>query len=211
MKIAADSRYALFASGHGSNARALLEKGFELQRPASLVIVTNADSSLVSFCHDQKNRQGSGVEVVLIQSKIKGLDAAFESEVLSCLQKHRIDWVFLAGFLKILSANFLSLFKKEAKGQILNIHPSLLPLYPGLGGYKKSYQNEDKFFGHTIHFVDEKVDGGAIVRQKKIEADLNLSLADYSEVGKKEENASYAKVLEELLLGTFSVDQSIEV
>ena len=87
-----------------------------------------------------------------------------EKQLLKKLFKHKINLICLAGFMKILSGNFIKKFKKP----ILNIHPSLLPKYKGLNAHKKVIKNKEKYSGSTVHLVSSKLDSGKIILQKKI-------------------------------------------
>jgi len=89
---------------------------------------------------------------------------AAEDKILIELRKKKIHLICLAGFMKILSKNFINKFK----GKILNIHPSLLPKYKGLRTHERAIKNNDKFSGCTVHFVTSKLDSGRIVTQKKV-------------------------------------------
>ena len=94
----------------------------------------------------------------------------FERKTLKLLVENKIELICLAGFMKILSKNFL----REFKGKIINIHPSLLPKYKGLNTFKKAIRNKDKFTGCTVHYVNEKLDGGKIILKKRIEIKSNI-------------------------------------
>ena len=87
-----------------------------------------------------------------------------EKEILELLKKKKINLICLAGFMRILSKNFIQSFK----GQILNIHPSLLPRYKGLNTHERAIKNKDKYSGCTVHFVTAKLDSGKIIIQKKV-------------------------------------------
>ena len=87
-----------------------------------------------------------------------------EKEILELLKKKKINLICLAGFMRILSKNFIQNFK----GQILNIHPSLLPKYKGLNTHERAIKNKDRYSGCTVHFVTAKLDSGKIIIQKKV-------------------------------------------
>ena len=87
-----------------------------------------------------------------------------KKKVITELKKNNIDLICLAGFMKILSKNFI----KNFKGKILNIHPSLLPKYKGLNTHEKAIKNKDKYSGCTVHYVNSKLDSGKIINQKKV-------------------------------------------
>ncbi|MDC0896410.1 phosphoribosylglycinamide formyltransferase, partial [Candidatus Pelagibacter sp.] len=90
--------------------------------------------------------------------------AKTEKEILELLKKKKINLICLAGFMRILSKNFIQSFK----GQILNIHPSLLPKYKGLNTHERAITNKDRYSGCTVHFVSAKLDSGKIIIQKKV-------------------------------------------
>ena len=87
-----------------------------------------------------------------------------EKKILNLLLKRKIKFICLAGFMKILSNNFL----KKFKGKIINIHPSLLPKYKGLNTHKRAIENNEKFSGCTVHYVTSKLDSGKIIMQQKV-------------------------------------------
>ena len=87
-----------------------------------------------------------------------------ENKILKYLEKKKIRLICLAGFMKILSRNFI----KKFKGKIINIHPSLLPKYKGLNTHQRAINNSEKFSGCTIHFVNHKLDSGKIILQKRV-------------------------------------------
>lgn len=192
--------YAIMASGQGSNALALIKKGLDLGRPPQFVIINKADSPLFELAKEQ------GIKVYSILSSPKGIDLDFEARVLNLCETHQVDWLFLAGFLKILSSSFINHFQQLGFSQIVNIHPSLLPKYPGLGGYKLAFTNNDNEFGHTIHLVTEGVDEGPVIYQKVIAREENWNFEEFTTVGKKSENKSYGLVLESLLKNGLSWD-----
>ena len=99
-----------------------------------------------------------------------------ENKVLHCLNNNKIDLICLAGFMKILSKNFINRFN----GKIINIHPSLLPKYKGLNTHERALNNKEKYSGCTVHFVDSRLDSGKIILQKKVKIskkDTETSLA----------------------------------
>lgn len=189
--------YAIFASGEGSNALSLIRKGLELKHPPQFLLCNVEEAPIL------KKASSLGIKTYFVPSLNKGLDSDFENELIQLCRKNNVEWVFLAGFLKILSANFLKEFTSDSLPQVLNIHPSLLPLYPGLGGYKKAYHNGDEFFGHTIHFVTEGVDEGPHILQRKFKRETSWGLDELIDFGKEMENKSYSKVLETLVLNGF--------
>jgi phosphoribosylglycinamide formyltransferase-1 len=197
LKISSNDQYAIFSSGFGSNAKSLIEEGRLLGHLPALVIATNLGSPLEEVC------ERMGIPFVNISSQIKGIDPIFESLILEQIDVFNISWIFLAGFLKILSPSFIESFKSTGGSNIINIHPSLLPQYPGLGAYRKAFSNNDSQYGHTIHLVNEVVDGGEILRQQKLDFKSGSSFEDFEAAGKLAENRSYTLFLRDLLTGDF--------
>ena len=116
----------------------------------------------------------------------------FESIILSNLNKYRINIICLAGYMKIISKNFLRSFKK----QVVNIHPSLLPKFKGLNTYKRILKTKEIKTGCTVHFVNEKLDGGRIIAQKSFYIMLNSNLSDLK---KRTQNLEYSAYPEALI------------
>ena len=159
---------AVFISGTGSNFKNLLKFSKIKKAPISInLVISNVNKAKGLKYADQIN----------IKKKIfnfKDIDA--EKKVLTLLKKEKINLICLAGFMKILSKNFI----KKFNGKIINIHPSLLPKYKGLNTHYKAIANKDKFAGCTVHYVTEKLDSGKIIMQKKIKIaarDNEISLA----------------------------------
>ena len=148
---------AVFISGTGSNLKSLIKFSKLKKSPISIkLIITN-------------NKLAKGLKygnVFQIKKKIinfKNKEIA-EKKILKELKKKEIELICLAGFMKILSKNFI----KNFKGKILNIHPSLLPKYKGLNTHERAIENKDKYSGCTVHFVNSKLDSGKIILQKKV-------------------------------------------
>ena len=148
---------AVFISGKGSNLKSLITFSKIKKSPISieLIVSNNTKSKGLIFGKIYK------IKKKIFNFKNQTLD---ENEILKELKKKKIKLICLAGFMKILSKNFISKFK----GKILNIHPSLLPKYKGLNTHERAIKNNDKYSGCTVHFVSSKLDSGKIVNQKKV-------------------------------------------
>ena len=148
---------AVFISGAGSNLKSLIKFSKLKKSPISInLIITNSKLA--------KGLKYGGI--FKIKKKIinfKNKEIA-EKKILNELKKNKIELICLAGFMKILSKNFI----KNFKGKILNIHPSLLPKYKGLNTHQRAIENKDKYSGCTVHFVNSKLDSGKIILQKKV-------------------------------------------
>ena len=148
---------AVFISGNGSNLKNLIRFSKKKKSPISidLIISNNLKSKGLWLAKIYK------IEKKIFKFKNKATD---EKKLLKILKNKRTNLICLAGFMKILSKNFI----KSFKGKILNIHPSLLPKYKGLDTHKRVLVNKEKYTGCTVHFVSSKLDSGKIIVQKKI-------------------------------------------
>ena len=148
---------AVFISGTGSNLKSLIKFSNLKKSPISIkmIISNNPKSKGLAFG-----------KIYKIRRKIFNFSkqAKTENEILELLKQKKIKLICLAGFMKILSKNFIQSFK----GQILNIHPSLLPKYKGLNTHERAIKNKDRYSGCTVHFVTAKLDSGKIIIQKKV-------------------------------------------
>ena len=153
---------AVFISGAGSNLRSLIKFSKTKKSPISI-------KSIIS-----NNRKSKGLrysKIFKIKKKIFNYknNTLVEKKILYYLKKNKIDLICLAGFMRILSKNFITNFK----GKILNIHPSLLPKFKGLNTHSRAIKNNEKFSGCTVHYVNSKLDSGKIILQKKVKITKN--------------------------------------
>ena len=148
---------AVFISGTGSNLKSLIKFSNLKKSPISIkmIISNNPKSKGLAFGKIYKIRR----KIFNFSKQTKT-----EKEILELLKKKKINLICLAGFMRILSKNFIQSFK----GQILNIHPSLLPRYKGLNTHERAIKNKDRYSGCTVHFVTAKLDSGKIIIQKKV-------------------------------------------
>ena len=148
---------AVFISGTGSNLKSLIKFAKIKKSPISIdLIVSNTNKAQgLSFSHQFKIKK----KVFNFQN-IK----VVEKKLLKFLEKEKIKFICLAGFMKILSNDFIKIFN----GKIINIHPSLLPKYKGLNTHERAIKNKDKFTGCTAHHVTARLDSGKVILQKKI-------------------------------------------
>ena len=147
---------AIFISGTGSNLRSLIK--FSKLKKSPIII-----KMIISNNSKAKGLQYS--KIYKIKKKVFDFkNSSSEKKAINELKKNNIHLICLAGFMKILSKNFINNFK----GKILNIHPSLLPKYKGLNTHEKAIKNKDKYSGCTVHFVNSKLDSGKIINQKKV-------------------------------------------
>jgi phosphoribosylglycinamide formyltransferase-1 len=183
------SPFAIFCSGRGSNALALIEQAQRLGCKPELIVVNRNDAGIL------KELVGKNLNVHILDAPRGAIERSFEDEALKYCHEYNIRWVFLAGFMKILSEHFLKSFKADDYYRVLNIHPSLLPDFPGLGGYEQAYVASKEMFGFTIHLVDEQVDHGRILAQGILSRVKGDSLESFQSRGLKLENKCYPIVL----------------
>lgn len=184
-------KVAIFASGNGSNfenlvlkLRAGKIKGIDIK----LLLVDKRDI----YAIERAKRLEIPYEIV--EYRQYGDKVEYEREILKRLEKYEIEYILLAGYMKIIGDTILGRYDKK----IINIHPSYLPYYRGKDSIKRAYENGEEFTGVTIHYVDNGVDTGEIIYQEKIyiDKDWDLDILE-SEVHKKEYEI-YPKVLDNL-------------
>ena len=148
---------AVFISGTGSNFKNLIKFSKIKKAPISInLVISNVNKAEGLKYADQFNIKKKKFDFKNIKNT--------EKKILTLLKKERINFICLAGFMKILSKNFI----KKFDGKIINIHPSLLPKYKGLNTHSRAITNGDKYAGCTVHYVTKKLDSGKIIMQKKI-------------------------------------------
>ena len=164
------TKTAVFISGAGSNLKSLIKFSRISKSPISIDIIISNNSKAKGLDYAKIYK----IKKKVFSFKNKNLS---EKKLLSILKINNIDMICLAGFMKILSKNFIQKFK----GKILNIHPSLLPKYKGLNTHKRVLNNKEEYSGCTVHFVNSRLDSGKIILQKKVK------------ISKKETEVSLAK------------------
>ena len=177
-------RTAVFISGTGSNLKSLIKFSKTNKSPISIEFV---------FSNNSKARGLNYAKTYDIKKKVlnfknKNLS---EKKLLSVLKSNNIEMICLAGFMKILSKNFI----KKFKGKILNIHPSLLPKYKGLNTHKRALKNKDKYSGCTVHYVNARLDSGKIIIQKKVKISKNETEASLAKKILLQEHKLYPKAI----------------
>jgi len=151
------TKTSIFISGTGSNLKNLIKFSKKKNSPISInLIISNKKEAIGLKYASQYN-----IEKKVINFKSKNFA---EKKILKLLRKKNINLICLAGFMKILSKNFI----KKFDGKIINIHPSLLPKYKGLNTHERVITNKEKFSGCTVHEVTSKLDSGRIIIQKKV-------------------------------------------
>ncbi len=181
------TKTAVFISGKGSNLENLIKFSKKKISPISInLIISNT-----SYAKGLKYSKKYNIQKKVIFFKNKKLA---EKKIFKILFKKNINLICLAGFMKILSKNFI----KKFKGKIINIHPSLLPKYKGLNTHKKAIENNDKYAGCSVHFVTAKIDSGKIIMQKKVRIKKNDTIYSLSKKVLKKEHLLYTAAIKKI-------------
>ena len=179
---------AVFISGNGSNFKNLIEYSLKKNSKFKIDLVVSNKLNIKGLYYAKKFRIK---KKIVNYSNIKKA----ERDILSQLKKNRIDLICLAGYMKILSINFI----KNFDGKIINIHPSLLPKYKGLNTHQRAIDNKEKYSGCTVHYVNSKLDSGKIILQKKVKIFKNDTSKRLGKRVLKYEYLLYPKALNKVL------------
>ena len=153
---------AVFISGTGSNLNSLIKFSKLKKSPISINLIVSNNPKSKGLQYGKRLK---------IKRKIFNFEnkSIAEKKIILELKKNKINFICLAGFMKILSKNFI----KSFEGKILNIHPSLLPRFKGLNTHERVIKNNETYSGCTVHFVNSKLDSGKIILQKKVKINKN--------------------------------------
>jgi len=182
-----DTVLGILASGRGSNMQTILNNinAGRLHAKIGIVISDHADAKVLEIA------AAAGIPAVCVERKNFACKQEFEAKIAAIIVNHKVQLVVLAGFMRILSGYFIGLFT----GRIMNIHPSLLPSFPGLDAHSQALTYGAKVSGCTIHFVDEGVDTGPIIMQQAVEVLADDTTDSLAERIIKVEHALYSKAI----------------
>lgn len=191
-------RIGVLLSGRGSNFEALADSVASGRIP-------NAEISIVISHRENapgiERARARGIDACVIPSK--GLDReVYDRQVVSVLQEKKVDLVCLAGYMRLLSSYFVRAFPER----ILNIHPSLLPAFPGLEAQRQALEHGVKFAGCTVHFVDENLDAGPIVLQAAVPVHDGDTVDSLSARILSEEHRIYSEAVRMILEGRYRIE-----
>lgn len=184
----------IFASGNGSNAEVLAK--WMISHPESVrlcgVLTDNPQAGVI------RRMRGMNVEIAVVPKAKRSLHEVQMLEAISAWNPH---WILLAGFMRVLTKKFLDRFRDPVSGhyRVINIHPSLLPHFPGLDACRRSYESGAGFGGVTVHLVDEGVDTGPILAQESYLQIAGEGFETFSARGQAVEHRLYINVLEQLV------------
>jgi len=186
----------ILLSGRGSNFEAIADNvaSGKLDANIAVVISNKADAPGI----DSARRRGLNAVVIPSKGKVR---EEHDREVLAALQRYQVDLVCLAGYMRLLSPWFVQQFPNR----ILNIHPALLPAFPGLDAQKRAFEYGVKVSGCTVHFVDENLDHGAIVLQRTVPVLPDNDEHSLAARILEQEHIAYSEAIRIVLEGKFQI------
>jgi len=188
-------KIVILASGRGSNAESIIQYAkLHNSYVVSAVISDQPDAGVLNLAASH------GVQAWCLPKHKKETSATYHSRLSNLVDKFNPDWIVLAGYMRLLPESFLKhYFDQEInQSKVINIHPSLLPLYPGLQAYEKSYESGNPEYGFTIHYVDAGMDTGRIIYQHKLSRPREATFETFKQAGLKAENYFYPRILARL-------------
>lgn len=190
-------RIGILISGRGSNMLALADAVREGRIPESEIAVVVSDQPNAAGLDHARSRN---LKTLVVERRGRSRDD-HDRELVTVLQQHQVDFVCLAGYMRLLSLEFLSAYHNR----ILNIHPSLLPAFPGLDAQKQALEHGVKFSGCTVHFVDQTLDGGPIIAQRIVPVLDDDTEETLSARILEEEHKLYAEALAVVASGKYEI------
>ena len=195
---------AVFASGRGTNFSAILRaiKKGKIKANLSLLICDNYQAGVI------KRAKRADVKTVLVLRENFKSNKEFEEEIIKHLEEHKIDVIVLAGFMRLLSSDFV----KRYYGKILNIHPALLPSFKGTYAIKDAFDYGVKVTGVTVHFVDEKMDHGPIILQEPVRIKEDDTLETLEKKIHRIEHQIYPEAIKLFIEGSLMIrERKVEI
>ncbi len=189
---------AVFASGRGTNFGAIIKatKLGKIKANLSLLVCDNPKAGAIA------RAKRAGIKVALVKREDFTNKKDFEAKIIEHLEENKIDLIVLAGFMRLLTPEFVGRYT----GRILNIHPALLPSFKGTEAIKDAFDYGVKVTGVTVHFVDEKMDHGPIILQKAVEIQEDDTLESLEKKMHKIEHRLYPEVIRLYAEGKLKVE-----
>lgn len=190
-------KIAVFASGRGTNLQAMIDATVKGRLKAEIALVVSDQKKAQALVRAEK----AGIKTLYLDPRSFEKRRDFEAELVRALRKEKVELVVLAGFMKILTPFFV----KKYKNRILNIHPALLPAFPGDCAIQDAWQYGVKTTGVTVHIVDEEVDHGPILAQEALDIGQSESLEELEQRIHRIEHKMYPEVVGKVLSGRLTV------
>jgi len=175
----------ILISGNGSNLQSIIENADRIDLQISCVISNNKNA------FGLKRAVSSKIQTSIIDPTLFNSKEAFDKELISIIDLHGVELIILAGYMRILTPLFVTYYF----GKILNIHPSLLPKFPGLNTHQKAIDASEKIHGASVHFVTDKLDGGPIICQESVAINAIDTAKTLSDKVLKKEHIIFPKVI----------------
>ena len=188
-------RFVVFASGNGSNFEAIVKATKDGNIAGDLVCLFCDKKDAFAIERAKKYH----IPYFVIEKRKDQTKEEYEKKILSILKSEKIDLIVLAGYMKIIGSTLLEAYHER----MINLHPSLLPKYPGNKSIQEAYEGTDEETGVTIHLVDEGVDTGPIIYQESVVINRNQSLEEFEEEMHQLEHKVLPIVLNQFILGEF--------
>ena len=176
----------VFISGSGTNLKSIIKNSREYNFPINVCLIVSNNKKAKGIIFAKK----FSIPFVCLNTNRYN----FEKIIFKKLIEKKIDIIFLAGFMRILSKIFIRKFK----GKIINIHPSLLPKYKGLNTFQRALNSKEKFTGCTVHYVDEKLDNGKIILKRKISISDKDNISTLKKKVQVEEYMAYSNAIRKI-------------
>jgi len=185
--LRADGRIGILISGRGSNMVSIVEAAERGRIPAVVAVVISNEPEAAGI----EKAAAHGIETLILDHREAASREDHDQRLLAALDERRVDLVCLAGYMRLLTPEFLKSYSRR----ILNIHPSLLPAFPGLDVQRKALEYGVRFSGVTVHFVDAGVDTGPIILQAVVPVEPDDTPADLADRILKEEHRIYPEAI----------------
>ena len=181
----------VFISGRGTNLQSIINASKNENFPFEVKIVFSDNHSAKGINLAKEN----GIDTFSLEKEDFKNTREYEEQILKSIKPYDLRLICLAGFMKILSSEFI----KHYPNKILNIHPSLLPKYKGLNTHKRVLENNDDITGCTVHYVNHELDGGEIIIQKSVKVDATDTVTKLANKVLKQENLIYPEAIKIVL------------
>ncbi len=192
------ARLAVLCSGFGSNLQAIIDAAGAGQLAVEIVCVISDNPQAHCLTRARQNK----IPRVLLDPQKHSTRSAMDQAILSELRRYQADWVVLAGFMRLLGPRLVAAYRNR----ILNIHPALLPSFPGVHAVKRAWEANVPVTGVTVHFVDEGVDTGPVILQEEVKIIAGESLENLEKRIQEVEHRLYPKAIQMAVEGKLRIE-----
>jgi len=189
---------AVFCSGNGTNLQAIIDSRGKGHIKADIKLVV----SDAPDCYALIRAKNSGIRTLVVERKNFKTKKDFETEILKALKKENINLIVLAGYMRMLSGDFIGAYENK----ILNVHPALLPSFKGAHGIKDAFEYGAKITGVTVHFVTKDMDAGPIILQSSVKVTEDDTEETLAEAIHEEEHKIYPRAIQLFVEGKLKIE-----